>query len=232
MKKVILRFYAELNDFLPAAKRQTDFEYFFNGVITAKEAIESSGVPHSAVDLLLINGEPAAFSAKLNQNDRISVFPEFEMLDISGVTQLRKKPLRNTRFMADAHLGKLARNLRMLGFDTLFAGDLPDREIIETAAREKRTILTRDRDLLKSDRVDHGYYVRATATGEQLSEIIAKFDLGSQFQPFTRCLVCNGVLEEAGSQEIAGKVKPELVELFKACTSECFKSARSSEPTQ
>lgn len=223
MKKVIIRFYAELNDFLPVAKKQSDIEYCFKGMITTREAIESLGVPHSAVDLILINGQPEDFTVRLNPDDRISVYPEFEMLDISEVTRLRKEPLRSSRFIADAHLGKVARNLRMLGFDTLFSGELTDREIIEVSNREKRIILTRDRDLLKSHLVGHGYYVRATGTDDQMKEIILKFDLAGQFKPFTRCLVCNGILADASQHDIQHLIKPELLDVHQAffCCTDC-----------
>jgi uncharacterized protein len=214
VKKVTFRFYAELNDFLPVKQKQQIFDYYYKGTITVKDAVESMGVPHSSIDLILVNGQPADFSQKLQRDDFVSVFPEFETFDISDINRLRKKPLRTSRFMADAHLGKLARDLRMLGFDTLFANNLPDKEIIALAAREKRTILTRDRDLLKSDKVDHGYYIRAIGCLEQLEEVISKFDLFSQFKPFSRCLVCNGTLEALEKSEIQGLVKPELAVFF------------------
>ena len=117
--------------------------------------------------------------------------------------------------MVDAHLGKLSRDLRMLGFDTLFAGKLRDNEIIDIAVRDKRIILTRDRDLLKSDKVDHGYYIRAVNSADQLQEVISKFDLASQCKPFTRCLVCNGILNDVQQEEIKDFVKPELLLVFK-----------------
>jgi uncharacterized protein len=214
IKKVTFRFYAELNDFLPVKQKQQIFDHYYKGTITVKDAVESLGVPHSSIDLILVNSQPADFLQKLKIDDFVSVFPEFETFDISDINRLRKKPLRTSRFMADAHLGKLARDLRMLGFDTLFANNIPDKEIIALAAREKRTILTRDRDLLKSDHVDHGYYVRAIGTQEQLEEVISKFDLFSQFKPFTRCIVCNGKLENVELSEIQEHIKPETIATF------------------
>lgn len=210
-KKVFIRFYAELNDFLPVHLRQKQIEYRFNGLITVRDAVGSMGVPLSAVDLILVNSEPSGFRTRLLPDDRVSVYPEFEMLDISGLTRLRNNPLRVTRFIADAHLGKLARQLRMLGFDTLFSGTLPDEKIIQVSGEEKRIILTRDRELLKSDKVDHGYYVRATVSDDQLTEVIDKFDLTHQFKPFTRCLVCNGLLEDFPKAEKPSELPEELV---------------------
>ncbi len=210
----MIRFYAELNDFLHPSQKHKSFEFFFKGRVTVREAVESLGVPHSAVDLILINGQSAGIAQKVEEGDLISVYPEFETFDISEISEIRKKPLRSSCFIVDAHLGKLTRDLRMLGFDSLFAGKMSDMEIINVSVREKRTILTRDRDLLKSQKVDHGYYVRETRAPDQLREVITRFDLWSQFRPFTRCLVCNGILQEVDREEVIGLVKPELTAVF------------------
>jgi uncharacterized protein len=214
LRLVSVRFYAELNDFIRPAQRQKQFDFSFKGQMTVKGAIESLGVPHSAVDLVLVNGNPVGFSCLLKQGDYISVYPEFEALDVSGISKNRKKPLRTSRFILDAHLGKLAKKLRMLGFDSLFAREIIDSEIITRACTEKRIILTRDRDLLKSEKVDHGYYIRATDTERQLKEVILKFDLWSQFDPLTRCLVCNGDLEKADISEVSGQINQETATIY------------------
>jgi uncharacterized protein len=214
-KKVFMRFYSELNDFLKKDLKQKNFEFSFKGQITVKDAIESLGVPHSAVDLILVNGNPAGFKYRLKQGDQVSVYPIFETFDISEMSRNGRKPLRETRFIADAHLGKLARDLRMLGFDTLFAKEISDNEIVNRASEENRIILTRDRDLLKSGKVDHGYYIRAVQTREQLKELIDKFDLRSQFDPFSRCLVCNHELSDATLSDVINRVKPETLSIYK-----------------
>ena len=214
-KSVSLRFYAELNDFLHPLRKQRLSGYPFRGVITVREAIESLGVPHTAVDLVLVNGNPESLSCRLHHGDVISVYPEFETFDVSGISQVRRKPLRTSRFMVDAHLGKLARDLRMLGFDSAFAGTMKDETLIETAVAEKRIILTRDRELLKSGKVDHGYYVRATTSRTQCEEVVRKFDLWSQFNPFSRCLVCNGELVRVPVEEVRGEIKEETAQPFK-----------------
>ena len=210
-----IRFYAELNDFLRKENRQRLFEFSFKGNITVKDAIESLGVPHTAVDLLLVNSQPVGFDHRLKQGDYVSVYPEFEVFDISEITKNGKKPLRNTRFVLDAHLGKLARQLRLLGFDSVYEKDIADEQIISIAIRDKRIILTRDKGILKSEKVSHGYYIRATHPNEQLLEIISKFDLLSQFHPFTRCLVCNHELTEVPLSEIRDKINPDTAVIFK-----------------
>jgi uncharacterized protein with PIN domain len=211
-----VRFYAELNDFIKPVFRQRKIEQPVKGRVTVKNVVESLGVPHSAIDLVLVNGNAVDFGHMVQPGDYISVYPEFESFDISGISRNRKKPLRTSRFIADAHLGKLATKLRMLGFDTLFSGELSDEEIINLAFAQKRIILTRDREMLKSGRVDHGYYVRSVQPARQLKEVIDKFDLGSQFRPFTRCLKCNGNLMKALKKEVENLVPGDIATLFQA----------------
>ncbi|MCK4302878.1 MAG: hypothetical protein KAY24_01415 [Candidatus Eisenbacteria sp.] len=115
-----VRFYEELNDFLPPSRRKRAFSYLFSGNPSIKDAVEAIGVPHTEVDLILVNGSSVGFGYHLRPGDRVSVYPVFESLDISPVVRLRARPLRRTAFVLDGHLGKLARLLRMFGFDTLY----------------------------------------------------------------------------------------------------------------
>ena len=181
------RFYEELNDFLPADKRKIAFPYNFFGSPSVKDVIEEIGVPHTEVDLILINGNSVKFDDILSHYDRVSVYPVFENFDISNVTRLRPKPLRKTRFIVDAHLGRLSRLLRMLGFDTLYKNNYNNEEIITEALTQKRIILTCDRDLLENRSITHGYLIKETDPLEQACEVIHRFDLYSQAKPFIRC---------------------------------------------
>lgn len=201
--KAIFRFYAELNDFLPKPKKQKPFEYAFSGKPGVKDAIEALGVPHTAVDLILVNGKSVSFDYHLEHDDRIAVYPEFELFDISEVTHLRPKPLRQTKFIVDINLGKLARNLRLIGFDTLYNNSYTDKEIVSIARTQKRIILTRDVGLLKHKEVTHGYWVRATNPADQIIEVINKFDLISMVKPFSICLECNGKIVPVKKEDIA-----------------------------
>lgn len=189
------RFYAELNDFLPREKRQSTFSYLFRGQPAVKDSIEAIGVPHTEVDLILVNGMSVDFRYRLQPDDRVAVYPVFECFDVSDVTHLRPRPLRQTRFVLDVHLGKLARYLRMLGFDTLYSNAYGDHEIVQISVRDRRLILTRDRGLLKHKLVTHGYWLRATDPTKQLREVLQHFDLFSQIRTFGRCMRCNGLLE-------------------------------------
>ncbi|HOB53320.1 MAG TPA: Mut7-C RNAse domain-containing protein [Acidobacteriota bacterium] len=200
------RFYEELNDFLPPARQKRDFTYTFHGRPAVKDAIEALGVPHPEVDLILVNGESVDFGHPLGDGDRVSVYPVFESLDIAGATRLRPRPLREPRFILDVHLGRLARHLRLLGFDTRYANDAADAAIAAAAARERRIVLTRDRGLLKHGAVTRGYWVRTTAPRAQAAEVIRRFQLEARLHPFTRCLECNGVLRPVDKAAVANRL--------------------------
>jgi len=118
-----IRFYEELNDFLPLERRKVDFSHEFQRRASIKDLIEALGVPHTEVDLILVNGASVDFSYIVRDGDRISVYPMFEAFDIQMVSRVRPQPLRVIRFVLDVHLGKLARYLRLLGFDTLYRND-------------------------------------------------------------------------------------------------------------
>jgi len=213
VKQVILRFYEELNDFLPTSKKKIPSELQFFGSPTVKDIIESQGIPHTEIDMILVNSHSVDFNYHIIHEDRISVYPEFRLLDISPLIQLKPKPLRIKRFIADAHLGKLASYLRMLGFDTLYKNDLRDDEIISRSIEEKRIILTRDLGILKNGKVQRGYFIRQQIPVDQCHEVIWKFNLIGQTMPFTRCMECNGLFFKINKQRIKAMV-PDKAYLF------------------
>ena len=213
-KTINIRFYEELNDFLPENKRKVTFKQSLFTGQTVKDIVEALGVPHTEIDLILVNGTSVTFNYKPANGDNISVYPVFESFDISNVTHLRPKPLRDTKFIADAHLGKLARNLRMYGFDTQYENSFSDSEIIRISSGEKRIILTRDKGILKTGRVTHGYFVRSENPDEQLSEVISYFQLSGKIKPLVRCLECNGIIEKVKKQEIIHLLEPKTEKYF------------------
>lgn len=206
LKRAQFRFYAELNDFLPAEKRMVPFEYEFCGEQSVKHLIEAAGVPHTEVDLILINGEPSDFARIVADGDRVAVYPMFEAFDVGPVTRVRPDALREPRFVLDAHLGRLAAYLRMMGFDTRHQQDADDVELAAISAAEHRILLTRDRELLKRRAVTHGYYVRDSDPRRQLVEVVRRFDLVRLVVPFRRCLRCNTVLEPARRKDVLDAV--------------------------
>ncbi len=199
----MFRFYGELNDFLPPERRQRAFVHRFEVSAPVKDMIEGLGVPHPEVDLILANGRSVDFAYSVQDGDRISVYPMFESLDITPLVRVRPHPLRRPRFVLDAHLGKLAGYLRMLGFDALYRNDYGDHELAAISAAERRILLTRDAGLLKHSVVTHGYWLRSTDARQQLVEVVRRFDLWRQIEPFTRCMRCNTPLEEAREEDLA-----------------------------
>jgi uncharacterized protein with PIN domain len=212
MGAAFFRFYAELNDFLPPDRRQTDFVHPFEDRISVKDMIESLGVPHTEVELIVVEGHPVDFSYIVQDGDHISVYPVFEAVDITPLVRLRPHPLREVRFVLDNHLGKLAAYLRLLGFDTLYRNDYDDEVLARLSVEERRILLTRDRGLLKRGDVTHGYWVRATDPEQQLIEVIRRFDLGRATRPFNRCLLCNNLLESVSKEEVRERLPPKVRE--------------------
>lgn len=221
MSRVQLRFYEELNDFLPAALRKADIPHVFDRRTSIKDMIESFGVPHTEVDIILVNGHSVDFSCIVQDGDRISVYPVFESLDITPLLRLRPAPLRIPVFILDSNLGRLARYLRLLGFDCLYQNDYDDETVATIADSEQRIVLTRDRALLQRKIITRGYFVRAQRPLLQVKEVLARFDLYRLVSPFKRCTRCNGALQAIEKQAIEDRLEPktrQYIESFSICT--------------
>ena len=194
-QRATFRFYEELNDFIPPAWRKIAFDYAFNGTPSVKDSIEAIGVPHPEIDLILVDDVSVGFDHLLNGGERVAVYPMFERVDISSLTRLRPDPLREPRFVADVHLGKLARYLRLLGFDTIYDRDYDDATITAISVEQRRLILTRDKGLLKRKEVTRGYWLRNIQPRLQIAEVVKAFDLHRLVRVFSRCMVCNHTVE-------------------------------------
>jgi uncharacterized protein len=206
-----LRFYAELNDFLPPPDRFRTIQRVVDRPTTVKDLIESAGVPHTEVDLVTVNGESVDLRYRVAGGDRIAVYPVFEAFDISPIVRVRPEPLRDPRFVLDGHLAALARHLRLLGFDTLCEPGWDDARLAAVSGDERRILLTRDVGLLKRRAVTHGCFVRAVHPRRQIVEIARRLQLLPAFRPFTRCLVCNGLLAVVAKQDVAGEVDSDIL---------------------
>jgi hypothetical protein len=204
----VFRFYAELGDFLPGGAANREIVYGFSGSPSVKDAVEAQGIPHTEVDLLLANGTSVGFDYRLRDGDRIAAYPVFESFDITPLVRLRKTPLRVPRFVVDVNLGKLARWLRLLGFDAAYRNDLGDAAIVSLSVGEQRIVLTRDRLLLHHKAITHGYWVRSDDPEAQVTEVLRRFQLEHAIRPFTRCLECNGPIRPVAKSEILARVAP------------------------
>lgn len=168
--------------------------------------IESCGVPHPEVDLILFEGQPVNFSAILHNNSAVDVYPVEFTQAIIGKDRLQSRGL--TQFVADGHLGKLTRNLRLLGFDVAYQNRADDDQLLQQMQREARTLLTRDRRLLMHSIVKDGYYPRSQDPNEQTVEVLRRFQLFSSIQPFRRCLHCNGQLVDVAKADVMDALRP------------------------
>ena len=218
---IIIRFYEELNDFLSPDSQKRDIGVSVDKECTVGSLIKSFELSHSQVDLILVNGRAVDFSYTLKENDRVSVYPVFETFDISSITSLRKKPLRDLKFICDVHLGRLAKYLRMLGFDTWYENKYTDKKILDLSDIQKRIILSKNKKLLKNKNVTRGFLLQSADPHLQLMEIINYFDLKSSAKPMSRCLRCNGIIEKISKKALGHRAKPTVLErydMFFRCT--------------
>lgn len=202
-------FFGSLNDFPALSGRGSKLQYKFTGAPAVKDAIEAIGVPHPEIDVILVNGLPVDFTHPLHADDRIEVYPaDASRSWPEGYSLLAKHPAPD-RFVLDVHLGKLARALRMLGFDTSYENDYSDKAIAQIAETDKRIVLTRDVGLLKHKNIRWGYWLRSQHLKEQLAEVISCYNLRHKFSPFTRCLACNGNIEQVPKESIVQQLPPK-----------------------
>jgi uncharacterized protein with PIN domain len=209
MPKATFRFYEELNDFLPTHRRKTYFEASIEGKRSIKDMIEALGIPHTQIDLILVNGESVTFNYTVQDGDRVSVYPVFESLNITKITRLRKTPLRRTKFIADINLGHIVKYMRIIGFDTYYDPLLSPHEIIEISKREDRIILTQSRKLLKFKAVTHGILIRPGTPTNQVKQIIDTLDIKDSIKLFSRCLRCNILLKNVPKDKVLDRIPPK-----------------------
>jgi uncharacterized protein with PIN domain len=122
--------------------------------------------------------------------------------------------MQDHRFVADRMIGRLARMLRLLGYDTVYLPESKPAELAEIARRENRTILTRGDTRLRFRGVTNVFSVRSEYPPEQLREVVAEFSLNPKSGLWTRCTVCNGRISPAEKEEIKDQVKPKVYELY------------------
>lgn len=192
MARARFRFHGDLNDFLPAARRGVWLLYEFGDRPSLKHAIETFGVPHPEV------GQPADLASPLRDGDSVEVHPR----------RYGAPPDGGWRFVLDCHLGRLAKYLRILGFDTLYDPRADDLRLAEAAAGG-RFLLTRDRSLLMRKQVEHGLLVRGDDPRAQLVWLAGKLGLWQSAVPLRRCLRCNAMLEPARPEAVWERIPPK-----------------------
>ena len=208
------RFYSYLKDLVSEKFPGGTVDYRFNGDPAVKDAIEAIGIPHTEVDVILANGKSVTFEYRLNESDHIQVFPPGIDFPDKNLNHLSSNPKGPVSFIADVHLGSLARRLRLLGFDTIYQNDIDDHELIDRGILENRVILTKDRGLLKHKRVIKSYLVRNLKLNLQVLEVCKRFELYHQIHLFARCMVCNNSLEFVSKHQIAYRLEPRTKKHF------------------
>lgn len=208
-------FFHTLNDFLSDAQKNKWVSYEFKGTPAIKDAAEAIGIPHTEVDVIIVNGSPADFSYRLQHDDAIEVYPANAasvFLQSHSLTPGYTYPLS---FIADVQLGKLAKALRIFGFDTIYENNLPDKMVAGIAEKDQRIVLTRDKGLLKHKSVKWGYWLRSQMVEEQLEEVISRFKLLPEVAPFKRCLACNGKIEEVAKETVLERLPSNTILYFR-----------------
>jgi uncharacterized protein with PIN domain len=214
MPQIQLRYYAELNDYLPPDQRYAAISRSIEVHQTIGEIIQDCGVPLDVIDVILLNGKSVDFSCEVSNGDLASIYPVFESFNVSTLSRIRSKPLRESRFVLDVHLGKLAYYLRMLGFDALYKNDFRDDELIRLSVAERRVLLSKDRELLADPQITRAHNVRAMHPRQQLIEVLQRFDLFDSVLPFHRCIRCNALLEPAPRGSVLSLLPPSVAQSF------------------
>ncbi|MGK7395215.1 MAG: Mut7-C RNAse domain-containing protein [Candidatus Cyclobacteriaceae bacterium M3_2C_046] len=206
-----IRFYGPLNDFLPVSKRQQTLSYSFFSHPTVKDVIQSYGIPHTETVLVLCNHQQISLNHPVHDHDYISVYPPFKNLSEDYLQVKHPEPIR---FILDVHLGKLTKYLRMLGIDCFYENDLEDLTIINTAREQYRVILTRDLGILKHHLSFYGYWLRSQEPQKQLFEVIEHYQLTRYFNPLSRCLNCNSLLEPVNKKDILDQIPQKTIQYY------------------
>ncbi len=205
MSVATFRFHGVLGHFLPSEQREVPISHTYARAATLKQAIEALGVPHTEIGRLTVNSAPATLGRAVRQGDIVEAWPH-------GPGEAPYLP--PLLFLADAHLGGLARMLRMLGFDAVYDNALHDLQIAEQASIERRVVLTRDRELLKRREVLRGCYVRALKPEAQLQEVARRYPIAALMRPFTLCLHCDLPLSPAEPEAVAANVPERIRERY------------------
>lgn len=170
--------------------------------------VEALGVPRFEVGEALADGEGWDLRLPPPDGATVELLPLKEPIELPG----------ERRFVLDVHLGRLARHLRLLGFDVEWRNDYDDLDLVRIALAQRRTVLSRDRGLLfrREFACDpgRGMLVRSRDTWTQLIEVCRRFGLASRFRPFSLCATCGAALEPARKSEVASLIPPIVAERY------------------
>lgn len=214
--KVRVRCYAELAHGGAAgpAAGASEISLHLDRPARARDLLDRLGLDAEEVELILVGGASRGLDYPLHDGDRVALYPVFESFDVAPLLRLRSEPLRDVRFLADAHLGRLARYLRLLGFDTRYENDPGDAALVRISRVEGRILLSRDRALLARPQLTHALWIPPVRPREQVAYVVERLDLYARLRPFTRCTLCNGTLEAVDARQIEDRVPPRVLAAF------------------
>ena len=167
-----------------------------------KDAVEAVGVPHCEIGEVrrLEPGGPG---------DSLDLGKPVRDGDVLEVRPQPPRSLAEPRFLCDRHLGKLARLLRILGFDTLWSDSWTEPEIVRRGVNEQRLVLSRSRALLKRKEMDRAQLIVSDDPDVQAAEVLRRWLLAGQARLFGRCSRCNGALRPVAKAEVAARIPPK-----------------------
>lgn len=180
---------------------------------TIGHVVQAVGVPLTEVGGLTLNGRPVGSSTRVAPGT----------LTVAPVVRPQRTPTSPPRFLADVHLGRLARLMRLLGLDVaspVGPGETADEALVARAAAEGRVLLTQDRLLLHRRALPSGALVRGQAVTDQLDDVLSRFR--PPLAPWTRCVACGGALRAVAREEVADLLQPGTLrtyDTFSRCVS-------------
>jgi hypothetical protein len=215
-KQCRLRIYGELNDFLNKKDRNHPIRHTYKGSPSVKDLIESLGIPHCEIALILMDEKPVQFDSKLQGSHYIAVYPYTPLLSLKTDSPVMVRIPSPPTFILDVHLGKLARWLRFIGMDTLHYNQLEDARIASIAENQDRVVLSRDLKLLMRKKIKRGRYIRNCQIDQQMIDVMRYFNLKHHLRPFTRCSSCNASLKQVDKRELKNIPDKKILARFDA----------------
>jgi len=203
-----ISFHGQLNDLLPLRQRQQETSCKLHKARSVKDLIESNGIPHTEVDVILVDSISVNFNHLLSGGESIQVYPADNVLNEHKLIHNQPEPSGERRFILDVHLGRLAGYCRLLGFDTLYRNDYDDPTLADISADQQRILITCDRKLLTRKKISYGYLMRSRIPQQQIVELVDRYRLLDHPTHEARCMECNGIIKAVSKEKIKDQLQP------------------------
>ncbi|HOX26132.1 MAG TPA: Mut7-C RNAse domain-containing protein [Candidatus Krumholzibacteria bacterium] len=178
------------------AGRRRDIHRRLPAPTSIRDALEALGIPHGEIGRILLDGAAASLADLVGDGSRVEAWPAVPA------------DLADPRFLCDLHLGKLVRLLRFCGFDTLWEPGLREAALARLAVRDRRTVLSRHRALLKRSAIGSSLLIRSNRPDAQLAEVLQRFRLAGRIRRPGRCATCNGTLVATAKADVPAPIPP------------------------